>query len=208
MRLNLPSRLMGATYLLVQSNDELRSAKAIFIFERSSPQHEFIINCVKKLAYKHTMHTHTHTHTLHTVYWLTAVFLGVCLVDGLIFNKYTFSYIVVLLLLLFIVTKSAPEFDNRDKESIFHGSLRWLYRFVIYWLSGVILEVCLVWLLLTVKYTFIHIIVVLLLLSLVFSFIWIIVKIPIDWFYNRDIKNPFRYMYKTTGISPLQKLLS
>ena len=64
----------------------------------------------------------------------------------------------------------------------------------VYWLSGVILGVCLVWLLLTVKYTFIHIIVVLLLLSLVFSFICIIVKIAIDFFYNREIKPLFRYL--------------
>ena len=90
-------------------------------------------------------------------------------------------------------------------------SLNIIVHYVIYWreywLSGVILEVCLVWLLLTVKYTFIHIIVLLLLLSLVISFICIIIKIPIDWFYNREIKNPFRYMYKTTGISPLQNYL-
>ena len=136
-------------------------------------------------------------HTLYTVclmiYWLSAVVLGVCLVDGLMFNKYTFSYTIVLLLHLFFVTKFAPEFDSREKENIFYRSLHAI-SFVIYWLSAVILGVYVVWLLLTVEYTFIHTVVLLLLLSLVFFFICIIIMIPINFFYDREIKNPFRYI--------------
>ena len=70
-------------------------------------------------------------------------------------------------------------------------------HFVIYWrnvkLSAVIFAMCLVGLFLTIQYTFIHTVVLLLLLSLVICFIYITVKIAIDFFYNRDIKNPFRY---------------
>ena len=69
---------------------------------------------------------------------------------------------------------------------------------MIYWrdcsLSTIILRVCLVWLLVTVKYTFIHTVVLLLVLSLVISLICIIIKIAIDWFYNREIKPLFRYL--------------
>lgn len=132
------------------------------------------------------------------IYWLSAVVLVVCLVDGLLFNKYTFSYTVVLLLHLFFVTKFAPEFDSREKENIFYRSLHAISS-VIYWLSAAILGLCLVWLLLTVEYTFIHIVVLLLLLSLVLSFICIIIMIPINFFYDREIKNPFRYI--ATSIS-------
>ena len=150
--------------------------------------------------YVNTLCTHTHIHTLShcahavclVVYWLSAVVLGVRLVDGLMFNKYTFSYTTVLLLLLFFVI-SFIKFDSREKENVFYWSLHSI-SFVIYWLCAMTLGVCLVWLLLTVKYTFIHIIVVLLLFFLVFSFIYIIIKIAIDWFYNREIKNPFRYI--------------
>ena len=71
-------------------------------------------------------------------------------------------------------------------------------RYVIYCrdysLNEMILGLYLVWLLLTVKYTFIHTVVVLLLFSLVLSFICIIIKIAIDLFYNREIKLLFRYL--------------
>ena len=70
-------------------------------------------------------------------------------------------------------------------------------RFVIYWcnvkFTAMILGVCLVWLFLTIKYTFIHTIVLLLFFLLVTSSIYIIVKIAIDFFYSREIENPFRY---------------
>ena len=67
-------------------------------------------------------------------------------------------------------------------------------HFVIYWcnvkFTAMILGVCLF---LTIEYTFIHTVVVLLFFSLAISFIYIIVKIAIDFFYSREIKNPFRY---------------
>ena len=130
------------------------------------------------------------------IYWLSAVVLGLRLVDGLMSNKYTFSYNIVLLLLLFFVIsfiKFATEFDSREKENVFYQSLHAI-SFLIYWLSAVILGVYVVWLLLTVEYTFIHTVVLLLLLSLVFFFICIIIMIPINFFYDREIKNPFRYI--------------
>ena len=153
------------------------------------------MNCdTNDILQTYCAHTYTYTNTVCLViYWLTAVVLGVCLVDGLLFNKYTFNYTIVLLLHLFFVTKFAPEFDSREKENIFYQSLHAI-SFVIYWLSAAILGLCLVWLLLTVEYTFIHTVVVLLLLSLVFFFICIIIKIAIDFFYDREIENPSRYI--------------
>ena len=69
--------------------------------------------------------------------------------------------------------------------------------FVIYWrdmkLSAVILGVCLVVLLTLTLNTFLHTIVLLLLSFLVVSLSYIVTKVMIDSFYNREIKNPFRY---------------
>ena len=91
-------------------------------------------------------------------------------------------------------------FDPVHKECKFYTCIPTVVLSIVYWddwrQTVVVLGECLlVWMLLTLTFnTFIHTIVVLLLSFLIVSLGYIVINVAIDSFYNKEIKNPFRYL--------------